>query len=205
MMHLDEYMGRVIDYYYIDNFGTMSEEDYNHAIDCSRYVPNYEALAQKRMQDDSVHQAALIQLLQTETDINRRCIYALEYAHSSSDGPYFTESTPYLVDVMLAGEYSPYLRDVWRTWRVVMGSMMGMSRDSHIPNWKYNIMRRQCAMTILEHIHNHPDDIIAINEFLVLAYTVNIHRYGEFMFGNQCFIEQIIMFPDFYDQITGGE
>ena len=147
----------------------------------------------------------MLQLLQTEQDINRRCIYALEYAHSSSDGPHFIEAAPYLVDVMLAGEYSPYLNDIWRTWRAMMSTMMGMSRDSHIPNLKYNEMRKVCALTTLEYIRNHPEDIMAINNFVVLAYTVNIHRFGTFMFGNQNVMDQMEMFPEYFDKFLSKE
>lgn len=196
--HHQEYMMAAIERYHTNNFGTLTDEMYDSLIDCNNYVSNYELLAQKRMQDDSLHQAELLQLLQNEQDINRRCIYAIEYAHSSSDGPHFIDAAPYLVDVMLAGEYSLYLNDVWRTWRAMMTTMMGMSRDSHIPNWKYNKMRKVCAMTTLEHIRNNPDDIVAINNFVVMAYTVNIHRFGNFMFGNQNVMDQMTMFPEYF-------
>ena len=200
-LYHEEYILAAIERYHTDNFGSLTEEMYEKLINCGNYVPNYETMVQKRMQDDSLYQAELLQLLQTELDINRRCIYALEYAHSSSDGPHFIEAAPYLVDVMLAGEYSPYLNDIWRTWRAMMSTMMGMSRDSHIPNLKYNKMRKVCALTTLEYIRNHPEDIMAINNFVVLAYTVNIHRFGTFMFGNQNVMDQMEMFPEYFDKV----
>ena len=86
-----------------------------------------------------------------------------------------------------------------------MSTMMGMSRDSHIPNRKYNEMRRACAMTTLEHIRNHPDDIAAINNFVVMAYTVNIHRFGSFILGNDSMIEQVTMFPEYFGRFLGDE
>lgn len=201
MAHHDEYMMAAIERYHTTNFGELSDEQYTSLVDRKQYVPDFDDLLAYRLKDDSVHQARLLDLLQSEQDIHRRCIYALEYAHSSSDGPYFSDCLPYLVDVMLAGQYSPYLNEVWRTWRVVVATQMGMSRDSHIPNWKYNDMRRICAKTTLEYIRNHPDDIVAINNFIVLAYTVNIHRYGTFPMGNQTFVEQMEMFGDFFEDL----
>lgn len=203
--HSEDYDLTAISRYHTNNFGELTEEEYFALIDCNNYVPDYDSLTQMRMSDDSLHQVALLELLRTEKDINRRCIYALEYAHSSSDGPYFMDAVPYLVDVMLAGEYSIYLNDIWRTWRAMMSTMMGRSRDSHIPNWKYNELRKICAKTTLEHIYNHPDDIIAINNFVVLAYTVNIYRFGSYMFGNESFSEQMIMFPEYFAQFFDKE
>lgn len=74
----------------------MTKEIFNDSYDYTKYVPEYKELAEKHLADDSVHQASLLKHIKEDKDINRRCLYALEYAYSSSDGPYFTEAIPYL-------------------------------------------------------------------------------------------------------------
>ena len=201
----DAYADAIFTYYHTDKFGHLTQELFQQQYDYTQYVPEYDALAEKRVQDDSVHQAVLIKHLKEDKNINRRCLYALEYAYSSSEGPYFHKAVPYLVEVMLAGQYSPYMADVWRTWRAMMSTHMGMSRDSHIPNVKYNQLRKICAMTVLKHIEQHPDDMLAVNTFLTLTYTVNINRFGSFMFGNESMNEQAMMFPEYFMGILGDE
>ena len=138
-----------------------------------------------------------------ETDMNRRCVYAMEYAHSSTDGPYFTDAVPVLVNIMCMGEYSPILYDIWRTWRTMQAMRMGMSRDSAIPNLQYNALRLIVAHTMLNHIIEHPDDEKAIRAFLYLSACANINRYGDFLFGNQNIEEQMITFPEYVSSIIG--
>jgi len=46
---------------------------------------------------------------------------------------------------------------------------------------------------------------MAINNFVVLAYTVNIYRFGSYMFGNESFSEQMIMFPEYFAQFFDKE
>ena len=43
----------------------------------------------------------------------------------------------------------------------------------------------------------------AIRAFLYLSACANINRYGDFLFGNQNFEEQMITFPEYVSSIIG--
>lgn len=199
--YFDRYMGAVLNYY--DSFHVASESYNEDEEPYATYVQNYAELQEKRMQSDSIHQQQLLSMIDSATDMNRRCVYAIEYAHSSQDGPYFIDAIPVLVNIMNTGEYSPFLYDVWRTWRTMQAAHMGMSRDSAIPNLQYNALRRTVANTMLNHIIEHPDDAEAIRAFLYLSACANINRYCDFPFGNQNFEEQMVIFPEFVYSIIG--
>lgn len=197
---LNTYINEAVGRYHVSNFGELTEEEYFHQVGYETYVKDYDKLYAKRMSNDSLHQQELLQHFAEEQDFVCRCIYAMEYVHSSDEGPYFDAAIPVLESVILAGEYAPMLYDIWRTWRAMKCLHMGMSRDSAIPNNQYNAMRRIVAQTMLRHIQTNPNDLVAINEFVSLAYCDNINRYCNFPFGNQNFEEMMIMFPDFHDR-----
>lgn len=180
-------------------------ERFESAMDQTQWVPNYKKLLEKRYSSDEDHQKSLLTALDTTRSFNTRCVYALEYAHSCEDAPYFADAIPYLVKLLTAGQYSAYLYEVWRTWRVLQGMQMGMSKDSEIPNYEYNTLRRLSCYTILCYLHDHPLDPVAVDEFLLLASDDNIRRYGKFMFGNQTVTEAFQIFPAYYRKILDKE
>ena len=65
-------------------------------------------------------------------------------------------------------------------------------------NKAYNEYRNTCCCTILSYIEEHPEDIKAINEYLVMACKNNILREGEFDYGNQYVVEKYYLFPEYY-------
>lgn len=95
-----------------------------------------------------------------------------------------------LKKILEDGRYSPQLFFIWRIWRCGMQlNTYGPSTWSQIPNGYYNKMRLLVAESILNNIIKHPDDAIAINQYLVTAAKPNILRHGEFPGGNQSFME----------------
>ena len=201
----DTYIGNSVEKFHVSNFGDISEDEYWEMVNPVNWVEDYDSISDKRMSGDSIYQAFLVKQLHEEKDINRRCVYAIEYAHSSTDGPHFQDAKPYLIQIMTDNKYSPLLKDVWRTWRAIQSAEMGMSKDSSIPNFEYNRLRNRCAQTILNHIENHPDDILAIDIFLVLGFCDNINRYGGFAFGNQSVMDQMEVFPEYFAHIFEHE
>lgn len=101
---------------------------------------------------------------------------------------------PYQFKLMNEKKYSIYLNELWQKWRVLYQSSKGASKNSEIPNWIYNDYRNVCCSTILSYIEGHPDDIMAINEFLVMACKENVLRYGVFEYGNQYVVEKYYLF-----------
>ena len=70
---------------------------------------------------------------------------------------------------------------------------------------EYNRMRNQCLNTILKQIVRNPQDIYAINHFIFLASYDNIIRYSEFLFGNSAPIEQMMLFPEIFEDEGNGD
>ena len=90
-----------------------------------------------------------------------------------------SEALPYLVKALTAGIYSPMLRETWRTWRAIMTSEMGQSKDSDIPNAEYNQLRMISCYTMLCYIHDHPKDWLHLFEmgYSYLLDRLQYHLY----------------------------
>lgn len=128
-----------------------------------------------------------------------QCAYAIELAHAYDANHEVARIIPIFESLMNAGKYSIYLFDLWRTWRCIMQPIVGgYSKDSYIPNDKYNEMRRKCAYSTLVYLQNHPEEKIAANQYLVQSACRNIEREGYYRFGNQNAMEEIDLFPERY-------
>ena len=124
-------------------------------------------------------------------DFNIRCEHAMAYVY---DVGFYNADLNVLKVILEEGKYSPHLYYIWRIWRC--GEQLrnyGPSTWSQIPNKYYNKMRLLNAESTLNYIVNHPDDAIAINQYLVTAAHPNILRFGEFPAGNQSFMEALYL------------
>lgn len=201
---MNQYLEWLTTYYNVSTFFNVDpviDDAFWSVAEPSTWIDNYADISDKRGQSDTIFQQQLVAALDTTTDFNRFCAFAIEYAHSSSEGPDMPEALPYLKTALTAGIYSPMLRDIWMTWRAVQSSQMGMSKDSDIPNAEYNQLRMLCCYTMLCHIQQHPTDWFAINSFILASYRDNIARYGTYPYGNQSVIEQVNIFPEWADKI----
>ena len=125
-----------------------------------------------------------------------RHIYAIEFAHSDSANARFLIGAAVLDrEFVDTRQYSPYLSEMWRTWRASVSTLMGASSWSYIPNLHYNIKRRQIAEIIIKHIEENPDDVLAQGVLIDLTGMDNISRHGS-LFGNAALLEQMAMFPE---------
>lgn len=137
-------------------------------------------------------------------DFNAQCIYAIELAHAyETDREEWYDkginpATSIMESLMQARKYSPYLFKLWQTWRVLYQNCKGYSKDSAIPNDIYNKYRNICASTILSYIEKHPNDLMAVNEFLLISYEKNVLREGDFSYGNQNAVDEYYLFPEKY-------
>ena len=126
-----------------------------------------------------------------------QCAYALELAHAYDANHENARIIPIFESLMNAGKYSIYLFEMWRTWRCILQPIVGgHSRDSYIPNDKYNVERIKCAYTTLVYLQNHLDDKVASNQYLVQSVSRNIERDGVFIYGNQIAIEEVELFRE---------
>ena len=189
--------------FHVSTFGTIDEDNYWKEYNNSPSVPEWEQLREKRGSSNMVKE--LLQKYKTAKDFDARCIYAIELGHAYEadmdawkGDEYQNPAIPIMETLMKEKKYSLYLNELWQKWRVLYQDSRGASKDSEIPNWLYNDYRNMCCCTILSFIEEHPQDIKAINEFLVMACKNNILREGEFGYGNQNAVEKYYLFPEKY-------
>ena len=124
---------------------------------------------------------------------------AIEFAHSSTHHARFMVGAVVL-DHEMTSTYSPYLEEMWLTWRAIMSTHAGMSSYSYIPNLVFNMERKKVAEVCINHIETNPDDMLAQGILIELAAQNNISRRGG-LFGNGCMAEQMNMFPEWEDDV----
>lgn len=160
------------------------------------FCNNFDSIVALRGKSDKAYKQELLTKIYLAELPAERHMYALEFAHSDSANAHFLIGAAVLdrefVDTRL---YSPYLSEMWRTWRASVSTLAGASSWSYIPNSLYNTKRRQIAEIILKHIEEYPDDPLAQGVLIDLAGMDNISRYGS-LFGNASMIEQMTMFPE---------
>ena len=191
--------------YNVHTFGTLNEDRYWKEYNNCQSVPEWEELRGKRGNKQMVK--AIQTKYKNAKDFDARCIYAIELGHayeadidSWGTDDYQNPAVPIMESLMKERKYSLYLNELWQKWRVLYQNSKGASKDSEIPNIIYNEFRNICACTVLAYIEKHPDDIKAINEFLVIACKENILREGEFSYGNQNAVEKYYLFHEIYDK-----
>lgn len=159
---------------------------------------------QKRGDADLVGE--LREKLEGANDFDAQCAYAIELAHAYDANQEAVRIIPFFESLMNSGKYSIYLFDVWRTWRCISQPIAGgLSKDSFIPNDKFNEMRRKCAYSTLIYLQNHPEDKIAANQYLVQSACRNIEREGYYNYGNQIAMEEMELFPERYGFLNEEE
>lgn len=199
----DELFAYLSKKYHVNTFGTLDEDKYWNEYNNCPTVPEWKQLRDERGTHKMV--SKLVQKYKSAKDFDARCIYAIELGHAyeadldawKSD-EFQNPAIPIMETLMKERKYSLYLNELWQKWRVLYQSSKGASKDSEIPNRLYNDYRNTCCCTVLSYIEKHPEDIKAINEFLVMACKNNILREGEFDYGNQYAVEKYYLFPEFY-------
>lgn len=159
------------------------------------YYADFDSIINLRGRSDKDYQLQLLTAMDNASTTMERHMYAIEYAHSDVNHAYFILGAAVLNREFERGEYSPYLSEMWRTWRASMTSMIGHSSWSYIPNHLYNAKRKQVAEIILHQIETHPTDSMAQGLLIDLIGCGNIQRSG-YMFGNGSVIEQMNMYPE---------
>ena len=92
--------------------------------------------------------------------------------------------------LMLSGQYSPALEQIWLGWRaMVQMAYYGLSRDSEIPNLSYNLLRAKCLDTTLKWWSEHPSDNKAKASAQMLMCYQPLLRYGTSPYGNDAIVE----------------
>ena len=176
-------------------FGRMSDDSYWAQYDYCPEVPNWIILQDQR--GDTSLIVELEQKLEGAKTFDARCIYVIELSHAYLAAARTDNPAISLMEALMdEGEYSPYLNEVWQCWRVLYQSRVGDAKDALIPNDLYNKYRLRCANTILDRLDKRPRDMMAITQFLNLAFCGNILREGEYKKGNQSLVELLYWYPE---------
>ena len=139
---------------------------------------------------EAVHDIELFnKKIKSEKDFNKKCAYAYTFVYHVGIHNIDLKVIEELLD---DGRYSHFLFFLWRVWRCgiqLSDEEDGLSTWSQIPNKLYNEKRHAVAVATLKHIVDHPDDAVAVNQFLITASLDNILRGGGFPMGNEIFTE----------------
>ena len=195
----NSYANKLSNRFALSRYGKINGKDVEGYLDIKQFIPNYDSIYNLRMQQTEENERYLKQMAEQTTSFDRECLYTVEYAHQQRyEEPH--PAIPMLEALMESGQFSRYLHEVWRTWRVLRQMAESPSRDGMILNMEYNLMRYRCLNTIIKQIVKNHKDIYAINDFCFLASYDNIIRYNEFMFGNSAPLEQMMLFPEILEK-----
>lgn len=132
-----------------------------------------------------------LQSMIQEQDLDRCCQLAIAGIREmgSAESVWCINVTTALLN---SGLYSPYLFIIWRMWRADCQQLFGgMSRDSFIYNHFYNQYRNKAFTTVMRHIHQHPEDKLAVGTAQAFMLMQNTIRNGSFLFGNDNALERM--------------
>lgn len=190
--------------YGIKTFGRLDEEKATAVYSNCPGVPEWGKLIAQRGEKNLSQE--IYAKYQNARDFDAQCVYGIELAHAYEadkekwDDEGANPAVPIMESLMKAQKYSPYLFTLWKTWRVLYQNGKGFSKESEIRNDIYNDYRNLCACTIFSHIALHPDDLLAVNEFLLIAWEKNILREGEYSMGNQNAVDYYDLFPEVFSE-----
>ena len=120
--------------------------------------------------------------VESENDIDRRTILALEYAKWSE-----WYGAILLGEILESGQYTRYLLETWITWRaLVQMTRIGPSSFCVIPDNYYDMVRTKCMETILRHYASSGDpyDLCILENLLIIPV---LHRQDS-IFGNESMV-----------------
>lgn len=137
-----------------------------------------------------------------ESDFRKKCVlaYELAYSYYRDNGDLdYAELVTIIDELLKSGEFSPLLYKLWLIWRSTLQTRVfsGFSNDSAMYNLFYNDMRNAVAVTLLRRLSSHPDDPIAMSEFIELTFAYNIVRNCYKTFNNAV-ADQAEAMPDLY-------
>lgn len=103
-----------------------------------------------------------------------------------------------------SGRYSLLLDRMWIIWRTLsQTTLCGTSRDSIIPNYSYEKMRKKVFATLIGQMSKEPSDKMIRVQALVLCSYSHLIRNGSFIYGNDAALYMHYYCPDFYKSSLG--
>lgn len=175
--------------YNVSVYGNLDEEKYWSSLDVKEQITAYKNKYGDNPQEANID--GLEDFLASFESFNERAKWTWAFIKY---GMIYKADCVYAEKVLDYGMYSPYLYFLWRFWRAdAQIKHYGASTWSSIPNYIYNARRLCLADVTLSYLAEHPNDIVAINQYLVLAHHPNVLRQGEYPFGNEANTEFMYM------------
>lgn len=186
MQHYYNYDSIVSNRYNTFRYVEFTEDEYWTSINASRsLIPDYEELL--HMDSGLATNNKLRALIAQEADFEKKCRYVEIFNRVNGIHGLDREI---LMDLFDRNIYSHQLFFFWRIWRCDLQPDNGLSSWSLINNELFNQRRRQIALTTLRHLVKHPNDIIAVNQFLMISAFANIRRFSSSKISNGLFEEE---------------
>lgn len=181
---------------YMDNMeAVIANHNTDEEFEPETVIDDYAAVHAKALSDKTSFRHELLMRTLAEPDFQKQCVLVREYAYANYNHPARDdkELVAVLDKILSSGKYSPLLGELWRMWRLTLQKeLLGSpSNDGAMYNLLYNDMRNRVAMVYIAHLNDHPDDNIALKEFLRMTTTYNIVRNSSCMIGNNANLEDI--------------
>jgi hypothetical protein len=194
----EQYNNYLFGKYSTEHFLKISEDAYWKKIDKQQFIhsPEYAHYLSLNKTDLKGSLALLKNIIANTKNFQEKSIYQMELANSmicnatKLDSNSITNALIIYKEILDSPNYSLYKFETWRRWRAAsQGFIYGPMKDSEIPNNLYDRVRENCAAQILKHYVEHPNNEMAMNQFLDFATHGIVYRSGEYEEGNQNMIE----------------
>lgn len=178
----------------------MSDDEYNP----SEIIEDYANIHSKAISDTTTFRRELLQQVLRESDFNKKCVLAREFAYANYKSPYRDDKELVAVidPILRANKYSPLLGELWLMWRTALQKniLSGPSNDSAMYNLFYNEMRNRIALAYIAHLKTHPHDKLAFNKFASMAMEYNITRNSGCLFGNNSLLDEMSLYDEIWNK-----
>lgn len=182
----------------IGNNDSLTIDRIQKSISPTNWLPNvYTDYVGQDAEPDSAEIAELYNNMLNERNFDKRA--ATQFALCANWHLLDSRQTANLFSeielMMQSGIYSRMLPLLWRAYRVAYNNLHSCpSTYCYSPNIRYNHYRRLVAHTILQHIHQNPNDETAKVQFYFHTEQDDILRAGQYPFGNESATEGIYIF-----------
>lgn len=201
-----DFLNYLNDNYKTERFLSLSADEYWRKIDKKQYIKSSKFEEYKKLNEEDPNQAVekIFEIIKECDNFQEKTIYGIDLADFYMTGVLDTDTIlgeewagDHYQVIMDANKYGLYLFEAWVKWRAVTQFRdYGSSKYSIIPNEFYNTWRDRMAYVILKQISTHPEDQMAINQFLLFASHDDIKRFGAYKYGNQNVVEFFELFKN---------
>lgn len=167
-------------------------------------LEDYASIHSMAISDTASFRSELLQQVLRESDFNKKCVLAREFAYANYKSPYRDDKELVAVidPILRSNKYSPLLSELWLMWRTALQKniLRGPSNDSAMFNLFYNDMRNRIALIYIGYLKTHPHDKLAFNKFATLSMEYNITRNSGCLFGNNSLLNEMSLYDEIWNK-----